>query len=269
MTHRVACAALLAALLAAQTSATRAATLLFATDTETDSLYSVNPATGAASRIGPLGFEEVTGLDFAPDGTLYGTDTEADQLVTIDPATGAATAVGSLGKPFVDSLAFIGNTLYGVDRSTDQLVTIDTATGAATDVGSLDFGEVIGLAADAGGSLFGTDLTTDEFLSVNPATGEASVIGSHRPTPTTDTFLVNLTCAPDGTLFATDFAWRLLTVDPATGALTDVGPLGQRDIFGLAAAPEGFGVVPLPAAGWLLLSGLGALAVLRRRGQPA
>lgn len=87
---------MLAALLATHTTGAHAATL-FATDMATDSLYSVNPATGAATGIGPLGFSSVFGLAFAPDGTLYGADVSTDQLLTIDPATGAATAVGAFG----------------------------------------------------------------------------------------------------------------------------------------------------------------------------
>lgn len=100
-------------------------------------------------------------------------------------------------------------------------MTIDTGTGAASTVGPLlGFGGVFGLAADADGSLFGTDFVSDELLSVRPVTGAASVIGSHRPNPTTNTALANLTFAPDGTLFATDLGRdNLVTVNPTTGAL--------------------------------------------------
>jgi hypothetical protein len=56
-------------------------------------LYSVNTSTGAATPIGPIGFE-VIGMEFA-QGTLYGF-TRSSQVITIDPATGAGTALSSL-----------------------------------------------------------------------------------------------------------------------------------------------------------------------------
>ncbi|MHC4482717.1 MAG: DUF7901 domain-containing protein, partial [Planctomycetota bacterium] len=62
------------------------------------SLYKIDPVTGVATLIGPIGFNGVTGLSFAPDGTLYGTchDVSNDQalLITIDRTTGAGTLVG-------------------------------------------------------------------------------------------------------------------------------------------------------------------------------
>lgn len=56
-------------------------------------LYSVNTSTGAATLIGPIGFE-VIGMEFA-QGTLYGF-TRNSQVITIDTATGAGTALASL-----------------------------------------------------------------------------------------------------------------------------------------------------------------------------
>jgi hypothetical protein len=55
-------------------------------------LYSVNTSTGAATPIGPIGFE-VIGTEFA-QGTLYGF-TRSSQVIMIDPATGAGTAVAT------------------------------------------------------------------------------------------------------------------------------------------------------------------------------
>ncbi len=269
MTLRFA-AALLAAGLACTTTAPRAATLLFATDTETDRLYSVDPATGSTTEIGPLGSPFVLSIAFAPDGTLYGIDRLRSELLTINTDTGATAVVGSLRNALVLGLTFIGSTLYSTNEGFDRLVTINTTTGAVSEVAPLGSRNVTGLAADASGALFATDTNRDELLSVNPETGVTTVIGSNRgDRPFNDPSLLGLTFAPDGTLFATDRGRRLVTVDPATGALTSVGQFGLTAVRGLAAAPAGFGVVPLPAAGWLLLSGLGALVLVRRRAQPA
>lgn len=59
------------------------------TESGGDSLFSINPTTGAASQIGNTGFNFVTGLLF-DEGTLYGY-TDENQQVTINPTTGVAT----------------------------------------------------------------------------------------------------------------------------------------------------------------------------------
>jgi hypothetical protein len=67
-------------------------------------LITIDTATGAGTAIGPItGFPCVSGLAFAPDGTLYGVSDPAfggtGDLIRIDPITGSATAVGLLGFP--------------------------------------------------------------------------------------------------------------------------------------------------------------------------
>ncbi len=64
-------------------------------DTEPANLYQVNPSTAAATLIGSTALNDVTGIAFAPDGTLYGTTTDA--LYKIDTITAAATQIGLLG----------------------------------------------------------------------------------------------------------------------------------------------------------------------------
>ena len=66
-----------------------------------DTLYRVDLATGQATLIGPVGFNDVDGLAFGPDGTLYGAaDATAgsgsgisDLLIRIDTNSGAGTLV--------------------------------------------------------------------------------------------------------------------------------------------------------------------------------
>ena len=65
-------------------------------DAGTDSLYTVDPATGAATLVGVLGTNEPSGLA-SHAGTLYMVDLGTDSLYTVDPATGDATLVGVLG----------------------------------------------------------------------------------------------------------------------------------------------------------------------------
>jgi hypothetical protein len=63
-----------------------------------DEFFSVNTTTGAASLIGSIGFNNVTGLATVTSGTtttLYGV-TSAGQIISINPATGGGTFVSTI-----------------------------------------------------------------------------------------------------------------------------------------------------------------------------
>ncbi len=141
---------------------------LFATDFA-DSIYTVNPATGAAtllaknSGLPPAPF--VPGSQ-NPDGTfnladeaiwsaggkLYATYdafvenfatstveavTVAPKLYSIDPATGLATVIGATDLG-IGAATEVNGVTYAFDDSTTQIDTIDLSTGAATAVGNFD-----------------------------------------------------------------------------------------------------------------------------------
>ena len=107
--------------------------LWMATDLPGD-FYSVNPATGMATKVGPQG-QMVNGLDCSAGGTVYGLGGDwADNLVTINTATGAATSVGPLlTVSLVDGgIAFgPGGTLWGIEDG-GTIFTINPSTGNAT-----------------------------------------------------------------------------------------------------------------------------------------
>ena len=160
---------------------------------------SIEKATGATTlRTGPglAGFRDLRALAFDTNtNTLFGIDGFTGQLVRIDPATGAATAVGPLGILVVDGLACgLGfdsntNTLYGSifdpAQNADELVTIDPATGSATVVGPIGFQDVFGLAFDPNtNTLFGTDAFGADLIEIDPATGAGTFV-SMLPTPGT------------------------------------------------------------------------------------
>ena len=71
-------------------------------------LVEINPVTGLATVIGPMGFDVVAGIEEASDGSLLGslggTDNFAGGLVRIDRATGAATLIGLTGFTPVSGL---------------------------------------------------------------------------------------------------------------------------------------------------------------------
>ena len=117
--------------------------------TLTDTLLTIDPRTGLATAVGPLGSagRDVSGLAFDSRGTLYGAafrDNNADNLVTINTTTGAAATIGPLG--------------------TNQ------GPAAGSSVGGLEFDPESGILYYSEGI---------NLYTVNPSTGAASVIGPH------------------------------------------------------------------------------------------
>lgn len=119
-------------------------------------LYRIDLATGQANKIGPIGFNDVEGLAFAPDGSLYAV---AD----------ATMAIG-------------GNN----SATTDFLLRINTSTGAGSLVGQLpglqqpspndqlDYG----LAFTCDGRLWLSSDTSTQLWEVNPANAAVALVGS-------------------------------------------------------------------------------------------
>jgi parallel beta-helix repeat protein len=110
-------------------------------------LYALDPTTGRAIRVGPIGFQRVSGMDVDASGTLYATGSSPIRdehiLLTIDPMTGAGTAVGltgaeGLGFDTVTDLSFRNgdNRLYVYFGPGDTVGTLDLATGSAMALGS-------------------------------------------------------------------------------------------------------------------------------------
>ncbi len=124
-----------------------------------NNLYSVDPATGAATLIGPTGMPEVTVAPFSrnPDGTfnffsenfvsahgrLYAnfatgttdfvtvTDVIPGGLYQIDPSTGRATWIAPTDTN-ITAMVNVNDTVYAFDVYTNQVLTLDLTTGLTT-----------------------------------------------------------------------------------------------------------------------------------------
>jgi hypothetical protein len=112
-------------------------------------LHVIDPATGAATPIGPIANGGRV-IEIAADiaGRLYGVDIAGDVLVAIDKSSGAASVIGPLGfdAEFAEGLDFDAATglLYFAAVNNEspfsqpgQIYTIDPATGHATLVGGI------------------------------------------------------------------------------------------------------------------------------------
>jgi len=106
---------------------------LYGVSSVDQTLYTINPATAFATKIGLITGDYVWGIDFAPDSTLYGA---FFNLVTINSATGEVNSIiGDISPVLATDLDFAPDgTIYTVDGS--KVYQIDPHTASTTLVGN-------------------------------------------------------------------------------------------------------------------------------------
>ena len=117
----------------------------YAIDYNTNSLYTIDLATGASTLVGPVtgmtAGQSVAGMACDKStGIMYvsTTDVVNSDLYTIDLASGALTWIGTTGIPGLIEIAIDGTgMMYGWDIVNDQSFTIDKSTAASTLLGAL------------------------------------------------------------------------------------------------------------------------------------
>jgi hypothetical protein len=229
-------------------------------------LYILNSSNGAVLQdIGPLNDANsvnypITGLAFHPTtGVLYGSTgnnppATAATLVTINPTTAQVTViglfnVGNEGNPAtMADLAFdsAGN-LYGIGSvGGPHLYSINTSSGQATVIGSngaLTSTSGGGLAISSGGVYYGTP-TSNRYGTYDPVTGaytnianpdKPAGIGAYTALDFDGSTLYGLNTGP-----GSPPPTHLVTIVPATGAVTDLGAsLNSLDAIAFQPAPPG------------------------------
>ncbi len=127
---------------------------LYAVNNNSNTLFTLNPVTGATLTSVPLtvggsSSVEIRGIDFAPDGTLYGVGFD---LYTINPLTGVANRITPAGIHITGNSSLLFDDIdYGPDgvlrgvtfdntQVNSLLYTINTSTGLGTLVGGTGFG---------------------------------------------------------------------------------------------------------------------------------
>jgi hypothetical protein len=255
--------------------------------TNDGSLAIVNQTTGAVTVVGPTGASRISGLDFDSTGTLFGATQNnvafppptlkgPSNLVRLNPLTGASlssVAITDSGTPI--SIADLAvqpgtDTLYGISgdiggQGAGELFTIDKTTGAATLVGATDdFFASIAFAPDGTLYMFAQTLTFDtngnpifgppELETLNPST--AAELTSVATPQFYGAFGIRPT---DGVLFAGNGdggagTAALFTVNPTTGAATEVGPTGKTFVGDIAFQIPEPSTMMLVCLGLLLLN---------------
>jgi hypothetical protein len=208
-------------------------------------LHLIDSVTGAASLIGPIGFNRVSGMEADDIGRLYATavhpSTGVHMWISIDPFTGAGTAIGpsgvdTLGFDSVAGLAYRGatGTFYAYFEADDVLGTIDQMTGAASAIGDtfstgccgngISFSTVDVLYQATEGPLATLDLLTGAStdivgLTFSPPADDFPRINGMDFLPGTDILYAALNDGSGGMPEN-----HLALVDIVTGIVTIIGP---------------------------------------------
>jgi hypothetical protein len=177
----------------------------------------------------------VSGTASAQLYAASGSNGVAGRLYRINQANGAmiqniGALVNNAGAGFgMTGMEFMGGTLYGVTANASPtnpgwLVSINTNTGLVTPIGAM--GVTMSDITARGGVLYGWGAVTHNLYTINTATGVATLVGnSGNPGFGGGGLAANAA----GTIYASPNATTnppgfLYTVNPFTGAITQVGP---------------------------------------------
>ena len=147
-------------------------------------LYTIDPATGASTVIGPTGIPALIDIAIDRTGQMYGYDIVGDNAYKIDKATGASTMIGSIGfdasyaqgmcwDPVSDAIYMAA---YNASTGAGELRSFDKVTGNTAVLGSLP-GEIDGFAFPGG---------MPNWASISPASGVIAAGGTQTVTVTFD-----------------------------------------------------------------------------------
>lgn len=161
-------------------------------------------------------------------GGVYALDSYTGTTTLIGPGTAGQNAIAR------DDLGGLWSTSRD-SSNVYSLTSIDPTTGAATVV-TTNFADLRAMASAGGTLLWGIEnSSSDQLVSIDVTTSQKTVIGP------TGFSTIQCLATLDGVLYAYDNNWGLLTIDPTTGAATDVNAAlgGNGDMQWLARRSDG------------------------------
>jgi len=246
--------------------------IIFGINDDSDRFHSYNLSNGNRTDFGATMPNEIESLTWGGGNTYYGmqsfntagTKSTLYKFTIGGNESGGFTVSSKAGLSIeydnIDSMEYANGSLYAIDNSLNKMLQLDLDGKV---VGSWDSGlnKVEGMAYDGQGNLYlsqtykGAKKDTSDLYVMNLSTKLVTKLG------TLDYGQVEALTFVDGILYGTsDTNDELFSVDFAGGSVSTnyVGDWGT-DIEGMAPA------VPIPAAVWLLGSGLIGLVGIRRK----
>ncbi|HEY0233117.1 MAG TPA: hypothetical protein VGC55_17855, partial [Dokdonella sp.] len=267
-----------------------------------DTLYRVDLDAHSATPVGGAGryagqdIGNISGLTTMADGNLLAVAGGFKLLISLSAENGAAHVVGDLGLTGqgdpsrndaldLNMVSGCDGKLWLTSAVANKIWNVDAGTGATTLVGPT--GHTITGLAVLGDALYGAGGKGDNnFYRIDPTTGAATLIGPFGAGLTRWANSIAMSFDADGTLWAVVnyvppendsdpiVDWSdLATIDPATGAVTIVGPITGPDTLrgigmkGFTVGPAqctggGGGPMPAPAGSPWMLGLLGGALIL-------
>jgi streptogramin lyase len=193
-------------------------------------------AGGSRSRLGsirvrpapPVIFDQPTGVDVAPDGSLLVVEFGRQRLVRVRPVTGRVTPVATFAKPWGVARAPSGSIFVSDQGSLERIDGDDAPTTVFTAEPGLEVGPIA--VAPNGDAFCATAFALYRLPQGQPGTPERLAAGTAFSSPH------GLTIASDGAVLVADTNNnRILRVDPATGAVKTFAELGHPRGIDVAA----------------------------------
>ncbi|CAM3477511.1 VCBS domain-containing protein [Parendozoicomonas haliclonae] len=148
-----------------------------------------------------------------------GTTTSTANLTVNVIADGSANA----DTLTVTESGFSASAVYMLDETggQDYLAVVDTESGVSHRLGAITGSSASRktLAMGPDGTLYVTDSTN--LYTLDPSTQALTLVGAHGVTDSMS--FIGLTVAPDGTIYAAKYDGHIYTLNPSTGAATDLG----------------------------------------------
>ena len=201
-------------------------------------LLKIDAETGDTTPICTLEYSTYPSLTFSRENVLYASR-GGSSLDIIDPCTCEITSVGSYeGYSGVNGITSdYGLNLFGVANTQDEFIAISTSEGTAESIGplGLNFGSTGATWSEEEQAVYAIDATTDALYTIAIDTGEATLV-------TALDMLFGITVGIEmhpgnGVIYACSDNANLLTVDPETGHVTDLGPMLHSGFCTNLAAP--------------------------------
>ncbi len=217
--------------------------VLLGSDASNGTLVTIDPASGATTLIGPMGFSIVSALAYDPiNEVLYGFVNATNQLIRIDPNTGVGSLIGQSNIGIVHGMAYdsLRQTLYAVTSfGNNSLYTMSTTTGLATLVGPHGKGGLQGIVHDpATDTMYAAEVQEKRLYILDTSSAAVTPVGDFNQ-PGGVSIGNSLAWDPNVGLLATDNKFsatvddELYDINPATGQATLIGRLNTGNCLGL------------------------------------